>query len=393
MTGGVNLQRIIKYELFKIVSNKVLIITAALFIAFSLYSDISFYRDDPNNFGNLDEFYSEFYNGNEGTVSLNDFEKAQTELQNEQKGIKPSENIVEASRTSHYANDVSMSYYGQKDFQKELLKEKELAKEKLKKYGENSYEYREEKLHYDMMVNEPLPGVYFTIPWQSSSGGAFAAAILIILAVSPVFSSEYSNKTDSLILTSKKGRYTVAAAKIISCVIFSASLAFFFSLFFFVSSVLMHGVKGYNAPIQELYFSSLYCCFNLTVLQFFFIKILFSVIGCIAISLITVFLSSIFKNSVIPFFIVSALLGGPFVLERVINVSKLHGLFKYIYMKVSNFNYINLLDANSFYGSFKAYNIFGFPVLSYLVIPSFFIIVTIIFVILTHKCFENHKVN
>lgn len=74
--------------------------------------------------------------------------------------------------------------------------------------------------------------------------------IVIILAVSTVFSGEYSMKTAPLILTTKYGKSRQITAKLLASLIFATLLMGFVFALFCIAFGLQYGLAGWNADMQ-----------------------------------------------------------------------------------------------------------------------------------------------
>lgn len=79
---------------------------------------------------------------------------------------------------------------------------------------------------------------------------AIPALIVIIIAVSTVFSSEYSMKTDALILTTKHGKSKQITAKLLASFIFATLVIGGLFIIFCAAFGLQYGFVGWNTDIQ-----------------------------------------------------------------------------------------------------------------------------------------------
>lgn len=85
--------------------------------------------------------------------------------------------------------------------------------------------------------------------WErmSSSFSIFLALVvsaIIVISLSPVFSDEYSQKTDAIILTTKYGKNKVIVAKLISSFIFTLVVYLFFATVNFILHAAIYGLDG-----------------------------------------------------------------------------------------------------------------------------------------------------
>lgn len=79
---------------------------------------------------------------------------------------------------------------------------------------------------------------------------AFPALIVIVIAISTVFSSEYSTKMAALILTSRYGKNRQIFAKLIASIIFTTVLIICLFLLFCIAFGIQYGPVGWNADMQ-----------------------------------------------------------------------------------------------------------------------------------------------
>ncbi len=120
---------------------------------------------------------------------------------------------------------------------------------------------------------------------------------LIIFIISPIFSNEYKEKMDHLILTTKNGKKSFLFAKIFSGV----SISFLISLGLFLITIicmaLTYGLDGLNEAIQ---LESPWIAYDFTMLESVVILCICIILGAILQSAICMILSSISKNPLIP---------------------------------------------------------------------------------------------
>lgn len=79
---------------------------------------------------------------------------------------------------------------------------------------------------------------------------AIPTLIVIIIAVSMIFSNEYNLKTDALILTTKYGKNRQIIAKLLASLLFATFLVVGVFILFAIGFVVQFGFIGWNADIQ-----------------------------------------------------------------------------------------------------------------------------------------------
>lgn len=120
---------------------------------------------------------------------------------------------------------------------------------------------------------------------------AICMCLLIVIGLSPVFAEEYSLHTDSVLCAARYGRTKLAAAKVIASLetvigVYAVYLGMYLLLYGCV-----YGLDGWDVSIQSSlhYASSVY---PVNFLQMFFITAVWNLLGIIALSMLTLFLSA-----------------------------------------------------------------------------------------------------
>jgi ABC-type transport system involved in multi-copper enzyme maturation permease subunit len=212
---------------------------------------------------------------------------------------------------------------------------------------------------------------------------------MILLGVSPIFSQEYSSGIDSLLLTSKNGKNKLTTSKVIACIIYCAAVCLFFNGTNFLINFVKSGVMGSGSPIQSInkYLDS---PFAFTLLQYFFVEIAVMIFAAVCFGLLVLFISSVSKSSLIPFFTCGLIIAVP-AAYRVMNLN-IEGTVGHVLDCIVNFSYSELMRVSSLFKSFKAFNLFGYPILSCFVIPFVFLLITVAVVFFIFKTYKNHQV-
>ncbi len=138
--------------------------------------------------------------------------------------------------------------------------------------------------------------------WESAfdafSDGTLSLLLIavVLLGTCTVFSSEYSQGTDAIIIHTKRGRRMTASAKIIASCIYSVICAIAFTAVVFGVNFAFLGTEGANVGVEISNIDRLFSVFP------------FIALGCILLSLISLAASVIFKKPTVASF-VSLLLG------------------------------------------------------------------------------------
>ncbi len=141
--------------------------------------------------------------------------------------------------------------------------------------------------------------------------------LIILLGLAGIYSDEYTNKTQSVLLTSKKGRRGVFLSKLTAGTIFSVLCVLYFQLFSVVVTGFVYGIPDMNITLMSLY------GFKLTpvawsALEFYLFQVLGSILAAFAMGSLTMCLSVYCRNALLPFFLAGVYYGGTFVWAKMI---------------------------------------------------------------------------
>ncbi|MBK3496514.1 hypothetical protein JFL43_16950 [Viridibacillus sp. YIM B01967] len=226
---------------------------------------------------------------------------------------------------------------------------------------------------------------YFGWDRLSASFSGFVAIVLsavIVICLSPVFSQEYSNHTDAIMLPTKYGKNKVIVAKLVSSLIFTTAAYLLFAAINLGLYAAVYGLTGYNSNIQLdfFYYQSPY---NLTFLGLNLAVLGLSYIGLTFMAAITLFISSKGKNPFICVILSALVLYIPMIdLSGISHIAdKIIALFP-----------VNIMKAIEIFELGKFYNLFGTLLLQPTMMIVTAILISAILVRSTYKSFENHQV-
>lgn len=212
-------------------------------------------------------------------------------------------------------------------------------------------------------------------------GMLFYLFFVISLCIAPVFSGEYQNRTDALLLTTKHGRSKVISAKIMASFTF---VFLYIALCSFVSigtcGVLL-GFDGWNLPVQLW---NTIIPYPMTVIKACVINLLVIFQISFFITAFSLLLSTLSKSPMIVLAVDILLFFGTVFLPP----SKSSGLWNKILYLVP-LNCSNLQNVLKTYNSYQ----FGNLIISYLeMIFIVYIVLTVICLLCTGKGFQRHQV-
>lgn len=115
--------------------------------------------------------------------------------------------------------------------------------------------------------------------------------LLIVITLSPVFSEEYSCHMDGVIYAARYGKTKLVTAKIIASLETVTAMYVIFLLLNFILYMGIYGLQGWNVNIQSsLHYAA--STYNLTFLQMFLISVVCNILGIVAMTIITLFISA-----------------------------------------------------------------------------------------------------
>lgn len=207
--------------------------------------------------------------------------------------------------------------------------------------------------------------------------------LVVCIILAPIFSGEYQTGSDSIILSSKYGRSKVIKAKILSAYIITTIIYLICTILFCGIILFIYGIDGYNCPIQinDYNWKSFY---HLTNIEAMAVILVIGYVGCLLMTSITIFISSILKTSFAAI-IVSFL---AIILPQMINTSNFPVYIQKIFTLLPHQTTLGLVQL-SYYDLF----IIGNNVVTPIQLKTFlYLIVAGILLPFTIKGFKNHQV-
>lgn len=246
------------------------------------------------------------------------------------------------------------------------------AEENVEFYGEiNDYEIRKSRL-----ISNTFNGRY--VDYYVSSDGwttlfdykflTILVMLMIVLALSPIFSDERAGGFDKLIISLGK-RKAAIRAKLISSGFYTFSATALFFLLDVLYVAVFHGLSCFNAPVYAI---SEYadCPFTITLLSAMLLSFAGRLIAMLFFSALTCFISSFGKNTALSLFLSIASGAGLIVLSDVIP---------------EMFAPLGLVYSSHFLEKFSVENIFGVPVFTAVFAAAFIVLLTIVLNVITSR--------
>ena len=214
---------------------------------------------------------------------------------------------------------------------------------------------------------------------MSSKSLAITALFLILLLLSPVFSNEYEERTDQIILCTKNGKGSLCRAKLFTSLVvsvFSAALVMGLS---WLAFLLLYGFEGGKVNIQVV---NPGCTYPINLLEACLIHFVSVIFACALFGALICFLSAKVKRSTAPVVIMGTLL-------------TIIPMFIWVPMKSSRIIYglLKFFPANSVSFGFDMsfFEIFGKLFTPYKFIWVVSTILIAVFSYFASHCFKRHQ--
>lgn len=245
----------------------------------------------------------------------------------------------------------------------------------------NTMAGREENISY----NEPLFYQGYFDGWRQMASMMKVLACMeimfIAICLSTVFTVEHTRKTDQVILCSRFGKKRLYFAKLMAGLTVGIAFTLILTLLMFGIIAFLYGFDGYNTILQFVLMRP----FNLTLGQAVMILIGLSFAGAILVSVFTMALSELTKNSVSTIGIITGILIlTMFIMEMPANLKILSEIW---YMLPSNLVSLN--------GAFR-YSMFLLgdrAMLSYQIAPIVYFAMAIIFSIIGKIVYNRYQIS
>lgn len=140
---------------------------------------------------------------------------------------------------------------------------------------------------------------------RSSKSLAITALFLILLLLSPVFSNEYEEKTDQIILCTRNGKGSLCRAKLFVSIIISVLSAALVMGLSWLAFLLLYGFEGGKVNIQVV---NPGCTYPINLLEACLIHFVSVVFACALFGALICFMSAKVKRSTVPVVIMGTLL-------------------------------------------------------------------------------------
>lgn len=237
----------------------------------------------------------------------------------------------------------------------------------------NEYQVKNNMMIKQRYSNRNIDLYYKTEGFEKFYSYDFSSLLVIlvlILGISPVFSSEKEIEMDILLNTTKLGRNKVNIAKILS----AYSFIFFVSILFLVTDLIVHnnlyGLEGFTNPIYSIK-GFMISPLNVTIIEYLILSYIVKFLGFITLGTMMLIISSFFKNSVVPI---------------ILNIG-ISFFFIYIneFLGYQVFNPLNLITNHTMFIEYDTINILQTPILDYYIKIGLCIILLVLMTIILYS--------
>ncbi|MDP4152784.1 MAG: hypothetical protein Q8865_04985 [Bacillota bacterium] len=206
--------------------------------------------------------------------------------------------------------------------------------------------------------------------------------LFLLIALSSVFSGEYNQKTDSLLLSAKYGRSKLIGAKIAASFLLAAGVWLLILLINLILAGSVFGLEGTQTFVQDWQYNT--CPFPYTELSNYLAVCGMSLTGIVIFTAVILFVSAKTRR---PF--ITLLICGVVLLSPVIgNISQLGAFMS----EILAFAPANTLIAANHFAFFKAYYVFGHAILMQATVPVVAVAVSGLLIPFACRAFERHQV-
>lgn len=214
----------------------------------------------------------------------------------------------------------------------------------------------------------------------------FTVGLFLIVTISTIFSREYSQKTDSLILSTKHGKGRLIYAKLFAAFILALGIWLTVQAMNFLVIGWIFGLQGGETFVQDWVVNS--SPFALTQLTNYIAVSVVSLTGVIFFVSVIVLISAKTKSSFASILISSIVLLFPVV----ISIPNIGGAVGSFIGESMLFMPVRILIATNHFTFFRAYYIWGKVILMQWAVPMVAIVASTFMVPIAFRAFKRHQV-
>lgn len=241
--------------------------------------------------------------------------------------------------------------------------------------NEKTYEFRRNQLILDIYKERNIHSFYDRSGLENYLKYDFSSLLvllLLLLGISPIFSSEKETGMAPLLSSSKSGRLKTVIAKVWAVIIFSSLFSMCFFAMDFVYYAMAAGFHGGQSALYTL-IDFKYTPLTCTIWQYVILQGVAKWLGLVVVGFLFMLISSVFRETY-PVFVLGT------------------GLIVFFMITGEHFqlfNPISLLTFSQYAQELSMLNILSYPVLAIIVLPVSILVLALIILLLV--IITNHK--
>ena len=217
----------------------------------------------------------------------------------------------------------------------------------------------ESKLEHELLSNVDISSFYDRAGPSRSVGfyeyfSFVAVAVMVLIGVTPIYSKEFSSKTDAFILSSKNGRKKHVWAKIGAALIFTSAVAILIELWNLFYHYIQFGNEGWRMAMQTIpYFG--FSPYPFTIAEYHFIQFGIHYVAALVFALFVVLVSMANSHVLMSFIISSAFFFVPYFIYTS------NPPWEWLEF-ITLFSFPMMMRVNELFLYFNTANVFGLPI-------------------------------
>ena len=373
--------RILNFEFYKIIKNKILVLLLCVFILINL--GVSYYtcyvysqRNIPDDV--LENFFSQYKADRENIE--NDYRLRQENIKSIDEHIKQ---LMENGETDYEVimpadKYISSDIWNDGDLYEALfgrIRYIESYHSAIEKVIQNaslninylqttdgnnesfSMEYQRKTIEkYSDLLDKVILHLEYNKGWDAFFSYRYDdIMIFIVLAAiaTSIFGMEYSSGFYKILRISKKGSSYTTAAKIITLVLISLIVCLLFTL---ETWAVYYSKIGFSSPLNsiQIFREYLYCPYDISILEHFIIRLLISIGVCSVYSLAVALISILIRNNIISYILSLSVIVLNYFISALYYINPSDSL--------RNLNIYSIVSGNSTFTRYQLMNVFGYAI-------------------------------
>ncbi|ABR48166.1 hypothetical protein Amet_2003 [Alkaliphilus metalliredigens QYMF] len=243
---------------------------------------------------------------------------------------------------------------------------------------------------YGYLAQDYIAHYNYNLGWHKlnfmQSMMPFTVGLFLIVTIATIFSREYSQKTDSLLLSTKYGKSRLIYAKLLAAFILAVGFWLTVQVVNLLVTARLFGLQGGETFVQDWVVNS--SPFAFTQLTNYIVVSVVSFIGLICFTSVIVLVSAKTKSSFVSILISSVVLLFPVM----ISIPNVDGVVGSLMGESMLFMPVRILIATNHFTFFRAYYIGGNVVLMQWAVTIVAVFAAVFMVTIAFRTFKRHQV-